>query len=180
MQKIDKVTVIGANGTMGQNIAAIFASFGNAEVYLVSRTKQKSILSKNKAYHSVRAESIVNKMIPVDFDELEECVNKSELIFEACKEDWDVKIDIHTKISDVLRKADKNDARKYICSGTSGLSITKLAELYPEKKRSNIVGMHFFNPPYNMTLCELVPTEYTDRSSFESLKEYATTILLHF
>ena len=107
MQKIDKVTVIGANGTMGQNIAAIFASFGNAEVYLVSRTKQKSILSKNKAYHSVRAESIVNKMIPVDFDELEECVNKSELIFEACKEDWDVKIDIHTKISDVLRKADK-------------------------------------------------------------------------
>jgi 3-hydroxyacyl-CoA dehydrogenase len=177
MQKIDKVTVIGANGTMGQNIAAIFASFGNAEVYLVSRTKQKSILSKNKAYHSVRAESIVNKMIPVDFDELEECVNKSELIFEACKEDWDVKIDIHTKISDVLRKADKNDARKYICSGTSGLSITKLAELYPEKKRSNIVGMHFFNPPYNMTLCELVPTEYTDRSSFESLKEYATTIL---
>ena len=37
MQKIDKVTVIGANGTMGQNIAAIFASFGNAEVYLVSR-----------------------------------------------------------------------------------------------------------------------------------------------
>ncbi len=177
MTSIHKVTVIGANGTMGKNIAAIFASFGNAEVYLVSRTKQKSILSKNQAYQSVRAESIIEKMIPADFDELEECINNSELIFEACKEDWDVKIDIHTKISDVLRRTNKDDANKYICSGTSGLSITKLAELYPEKNRSSIVGMHFFNPPYNMILCELVPTEYTDKRAFDSLKYYATTVL---
>lgn len=34
--KINTVTVLGANGAMGRNIAAIFASFGNAKVYLVA------------------------------------------------------------------------------------------------------------------------------------------------
>lgn len=31
---IKTVTVIGANGTMGCNVSAIFASFGNAKVYM--------------------------------------------------------------------------------------------------------------------------------------------------
>ena len=35
--EIRKVTVIGANGTMGYNAAAMFASFGNAKVFMVSR-----------------------------------------------------------------------------------------------------------------------------------------------
>ena len=35
--KIKTVTVLGANGTMGTNVSAIFASFGNAKVYMVSR-----------------------------------------------------------------------------------------------------------------------------------------------
>lgn len=35
MKSIGTVTIVGANGTMGRNIAAIFASFGNANVYLV-------------------------------------------------------------------------------------------------------------------------------------------------
>ena len=39
--KIKTVTVVGANGTMGANVSAIFASFGNATVYIVSRDKEK-------------------------------------------------------------------------------------------------------------------------------------------
>ena len=39
---IKTVTVIGANGTMGCNVSAIFASFGNAKVYMVSRDMEKS------------------------------------------------------------------------------------------------------------------------------------------
>ena len=39
---IKVVTIIGANGTMGANVSAIFASFGNARVYMVSRDKEKS------------------------------------------------------------------------------------------------------------------------------------------
>lgn len=173
--QINTVTVIGANGTMGRNVAAIFASFGNARVYLVSRSMEKSIAAKNKAYLSVRAESIKEKMIPTDYKHLEECVKNSDLIFEACAESWDVKMDVHKMIVNAINDGGK----KVFCSGTSGLSITKLAELYPEKYRHQFMGMHLFNPPYQMTLCEMIPTKYTKNESsvFELMKVYASTIL---
>lgn len=43
------VTVIGANGITGTNVSAIFASFGNAKVYMVSRDLEKSKTSGLKA-----------------------------------------------------------------------------------------------------------------------------------
>ena len=62
MKSISTVTIVGANGTMGRNIAAIFASFGNANVYLVSRSLEKSNKAKESAYQSVRAESVKCRM----------------------------------------------------------------------------------------------------------------------
>lgn len=173
--EIKRVTILGANGTMGRNIAAIFASFGGAEVYLVSRTMEKSIHAKEMAYTSVRAESVKEKMIPADYTALEECVCKSDLIFEACAEEWDIKVELHKKIAEVL--AEKCSVPKIICTGTSGLSITGLAEIYSEEHRKYFIGMHFFNPPYNMTLCELTPTKYTDRAIFTEIFHYGKTVL---
>ena len=98
MLDIRTVTIIGANGTMGRNIAAIFASFGNTTIYLVSRTLEKSIQAKGRAYQSVRAESVKDRMEPRDYSQLEECVEKSDLIFEACAEDWEIKQNIHQMI----------------------------------------------------------------------------------
>ena len=46
MLKIKTVTVVGANGTMGTNVSGIFASFGGATVYMVSRDKEKFIVGK--------------------------------------------------------------------------------------------------------------------------------------
>lgn len=70
-------------------------------------------------------------MIPADYDQLEECVAKSDLIFEACAENWSVKENTHRMISGVLKNLTIDSATsKVICSGTSGLSITSLAELY--------------------------------------------------
>ena len=37
MLDIQTVTVIGVTGTMGANIAGIFASFGDAKVYCIGR-----------------------------------------------------------------------------------------------------------------------------------------------
>lgn len=60
--QIYTVTILGAKGTIGRNIAAIFASFGSVQVYLISRTKEKSIKAKEKTYKSVRAESVKEKI----------------------------------------------------------------------------------------------------------------------
>ena len=167
---INTVTVLGANGTMGRNVAAIFASFGNAKVYMVSRNIEKSQNAIEKAYESVKAESIKAKMIAEDYDNLERCVCDSDLVFEACAEDLSIKTDIHSKVSKIVSKNMLKDI--VLCSGTSGLSITSLAELYDEPYRECFVGMHFFNPPYNMTLCELIPTNYTDKSVFGEIRRY--------
>lgn len=168
--QINTVTIVGANGTMGRNVAAIFASFGEAKVYLVSRTMEKSQVAIENAYKSVKAESVKLNMIAADYSMLKDCVEESDLIFEACAETWGVKEDVHGKIAAVLKQS--GDNTKVVCSGTSGLSITKLAELYHEEMRNRFIGMHFFNPPYNLTLCELIPTEYTDEDYVREVYEY--------
>ena len=160
------VTVVGANGTMGTNVSAIFASFGNAKVYMISRDIEKSEKAVIKAAKSVRAESIIKNLIPADYSMLSECVAKSDVVFESVSENIDVKLDITKKIASSLCE------HAIVCSGTSGLSITRLAECFPEKMRSHYFGVHMFNPPYNMTLCELIKTKYTQPDVLESLKKY--------
>lgn len=166
MREIKTVTVIGSNGTMGTNVSAIFASFGNAKVYMISRDIEKSKKAVEKACKSVRADSIRNNLFPADYSMIEKCVSESDLVFESTAENLDIKIDVTKKIAASL----SNDA--IACTGTSGLSITTLAECFPDSLRSHYFGIHFFNPPYNMTLCEVTPTKYTDLSIFDETKKY--------
>ncbi len=169
--QIKTVTVVGANGTMGSNISAIFASFGDAKVYMISRDIEKSRKAVLKAVKSVRAESVAKNLIAADYSMLSECVAESDLVFESAAENLDIKLDITGKIANALR------ADAVACSGTSGLSITTLAECFPEKLRGHYFGVHMFNPPYNMTLCELITTKYTDSNMLDQLKDYLKNVL---
>lgn len=169
--KINTVTVIGANGTMGQNISGIFASFGNAKVYMVARDIKKAEVAKTKAALSVKAASIANRLVAAEYSMLERCVAESDLIFEAVFED----IEIKKQVADMVAKSMKSDT--IACSGTSGLSITTLAEHYPENLRSRFFGVHMFNPPYSLNLCELTPTKYSNMELCNELGEYLQNIL---
>lgn len=170
--EINTVTVIGANGTMGCNVSAIFASFGKAKVYMVSRDILDAKKSAHRAAKSVRAGSIAKNLVPSDYSNLEKCISESDLVFESVTENFDIKSDITKRISKSLR----DDA--IVCSGTSGLSITKLSELFPESMRSRYMGVHMFNPPYNLNLCELIPTVYTDTNIIDEMKKYLSETLL--
>lgn len=169
--QIDCVTVIGANGTMGKNVSAIFASYGNAKVYMAARKYEDAKKAAETAYLSVKAQSVKANCIPVDYSRLEACIKESDLIFESTKEDFAVKREITKRIGEYMTE-------ESVCvSGTSGLSLTKLAEELSVNLKSRYMGMHMFNPPYQMTLCELISTKYTDRRKFEALREYAEGIL---
>lgn len=39
-----------------------------------------------------------------------------------------------------------------------------------QKKRGQYFGVHMFNPPSSMTLCEVTPTPYTNRRLLEECK----------
>lgn len=168
---INAVTVIGVTGTMGANIAGIFASFGDAKVYCVGRNIEKVKKTIPRIVKSVKADAIAKNLIPADFDMIEACVADSDLIFESSKEDIAVKTEIATRVG----KAMKDTAVSG--TGSSGLSITTIAECYPEKLRSRFFGIHMFNPPYTLQLCEFTPTKYSDLAVKEELKEYLASKL---
>lgn len=166
MLDIKTVTVVGANGTMGTNVSAIFASFGNAKVFMVSRDIEKSKAAAQRAGKTVKADSIVTHLVPADYSMLQDCVKESDLVFESAAENLDLKIDLHTRIGNSLRKG------AVACTGSSGLSIQRLAECYPDDMRSQFYGVHMFNPPYQLPLCELTASPYSDMGIYADLKEY--------
>lgn len=170
--EIKTVTVIGVTGTMGANIAGIFASFGKAKVYCVGRDIEKVKKTIPRIVKSVRADAIAKNLIPADFSMLEQCVAESDFIFESSKEDIKVK----SEIAKLVASSMKNDAVS--CTGSSGLSITTLAECYPDELRSRFFGVHMFNPPYSMSLCELISTKYSDMAVKEELKKYLAKKLI--
>ena len=168
---VKTVTVVGANGTMGTNVSAIFASFGNAKVYMVSRDIEKSKRSALKAGKTVKANSIIKNLIPADYSMLDDCVKQSNLVFESAAENLDLKISLHTRIGASLKVG------AVACTGSSGLSITQLAECYPKDVQSQFFGVHMFNPPYQLTLCELTASPYSNMMMYAELKEYLTNTL---
>jgi len=163
---IRTVTVIGATGTMGANVAGIFASFGNAKVFCVGRDINKVKKTIPRIVKSVKADAISHNLIPADFSMLEDCVRQSDLVFESSKEDLDVKSEIAKLVAKALQP------HAVSCTGSSGLSITTIAECYPENVRNHFFGVHFFNPPYSMPLCELTPTKYADKQMLSELNDY--------
>lgn len=169
---INTVTVIGVTGTMGANIAGIFASFGDAKVFCIGRDIEKVKKTIPRIVKSVKADSIAKNLIPADFSMLEDCVCQSDLIFESSKEDLNVKTEIATRVSHAMKP------NAISGTGSSGLSITTIAECYPEELRTRFFGIHMFNPPYTLPLCELTPTKYSDIELKEEIRDYLSNKLL--
>lgn len=163
---IKTVTVVGANGTMGTNVSAIFASFGGAKVYMVSRDIEKSKKAMQIACKTVKASSIISNLVPADYSMLDKCVAESDLVFESAAENLNIKIDLHTKIGQSLKRG------AIACTGSSGLSIARLAKCYSQTLRCQFFGVHMFNPPYQLPLCELTASPYSDMDIYNELKDY--------
>lgn len=171
MMNIQTVTVIGVTGTMGANVAGIFASFGDAKVYCVGRDIEKVKKTIPRIVKSVKADAITKNLVPMDFSSLETCVAESDFIFESSKEDIKVKTEIATRVGKALKDTAVS------ATGSSGLSITAIGECYPENLRGHFFGVHMFNPPYTLQLCELTPTKYSDMAMKVELEEYLRNVL---
>lgn len=169
---INTVTVIGANGTMGRNVAAIFASFGNTKVYMIARSLQDAKNAKKKAVNSVRAESIGKNLIPKTYEDLEECLGESDFVFESVAENIEVKRKVYAQLQPFLQP------HTVIGTGTSGLSINELSKCFNSTNRQRFLGTHMFNPPYNLSLCEVIPSKETDSNITREVKEYMSKVLL--
>lgn len=173
MMKIKKVAIFGGNGTVGSLMGGLIAGFGNAQVYLISRDKSK--LNEDlldRIYSSIKSDSIDKKIILCDYGEAKLILGQCDWIFESVSEDYDIKESVYQIINELAKK----DA--IITTGTSGLSINQLSNPFSDKRKKYFFGTHFFNPPYHMSLCEIVTTKYNDMGIINEFKEYLENSLL--
>lgn len=170
--KVKCITIIGANGTVGAQVAGLLAAFCEAEVYLISRTIEKSMAAVENAVKSVRADSIRPILIPKTYQDLEECVSHSDWVFESVAEDLAIKQDINKLIALARRPG------TIVSTGTSGISVETLASVFDEEARSLYFGTHFFNPPYSLPFLEFTKTKWSDRQIAEEFFAYLETTVL--
>jgi len=171
MLNIQTVSVIGANGTMGATVAGLIAAFGNAKVFLICRKKEAALKAVETAVGSVRADSIRKKLIPCTYEDFESCVGQSDWVFESVAEDTVVKSEIYQRI-ERCRKPEL-----IVTTGTSGFSINELGKNFNTAGQKRFFGTHFFNPPYVLTLCEVIRTGKTDPALFSDMQAYLEKVL---
>ncbi|HEY8887334.1 MAG TPA: 3-hydroxyacyl-CoA dehydrogenase family protein, partial [Gallionella sp.] len=176
---IRKVAVLGA-GVMGAQIAAHLVN-ANVETLLFDLPAPEGDPSGivNKALDGLkklepsplaspaRLAYITAANYGQHLDKLRDC----DLVIEAIAERIDWKADLYRKVAPYL------GAQTIFASNTSGLSINKLAEAFPENLRHRFCGIHFFNPPRYMHLVELIPCTGTEASLLDQLEAFLVSTL---
>jgi len=172
MRTIKTVTILGANGNVGSQCAGIIAGFGGAVVHMLARNIDKAAYGKKRAIGSIRSDAIAGQLVPGTYDhDLEDAVSRSDWVFEVVAEDLAIKRGILSLVDPFLQPG------TIVSSGTSGLSIARLAEALRPEARPFFMGTHFFNPPYKMLLCECIRGPKTDPELTDSFVSYLENVL---
>ena len=179
--KINKVGIVGS-GTMGSQIAALFANYGIPVLLLDVETE------KDGVYTSEIAEKAINRLkeikpSPIIDDTVLELIetgntkedmkmlNGVDWVIEAVSENIKVKKDVWQNISRHI------DDQTILSSNTSGILISSIMVSLPKHLTSRFMGTHFFNPPRYLKLLEVIPTEITDSKTIDLVTVFAENVL---
>jgi 3-hydroxybutyryl-CoA dehydrogenase len=172
---IKKLGIVGF-GQMGSGIAQVAAAAG----YPVIATDEKDeflkkglsriegllnkAIEKGKATEEDKKKTLGNITTTTDLGAFADC----DLVIEAIVENLDTKIQIYETLDRVCKPT------AIFASNTSSLSITDMATV--TSRRSQFVGMHFFNPVPVMKLVEVVRTIMTDDQTFNTAVAFAESV----
>lgn len=175
MTEIKHIAIAGA-GTMGYSMAQAFARFGyDVKLYDLfpnALEKAKHLIDINQASEvesgNLTEEESVTLKKHISFVENLEDLADTDFLVEAILEKLDVKHAFYRQLSRIVAP----DA--ILCSNTSGLSITKIAEAvtYPER----FAGMHWMNPPHIIPLIEIICGEQTSPETAETVRQMAVNL----
>jgi 3-hydroxyacyl-CoA dehydrogenase len=176
---VRRVAVLGA-GVMGAQIAAHCA---NAQVPVIlfdlpakegpkNGVVQKAIgnLTKLKPAPLV-APKVAQYIQAANYEEHLHLLQQCDLVIEAIAERMDWKHDLYKKVAPHIA------AHAIFATNTSGLSISTLSEGFDDDLKSRFCGVHFFNPPRYMHLCELIPLTTTRPEILDNLETFLTSTL---
>jgi 3-hydroxyacyl-CoA dehydrogenase len=176
---VRKAAVLGA-GVMGAQIAAHLVNANVSAVLYELPAKDgdpngnvlKAIENLKKLEPGPLASAArANLIQPANYGQHLEQLRECDLVIEAISERMDWKADLYQKVAPHLAE------HAIFASNTSGLSINKLAQAFPEGQRRRFCGVHFFNPPRYMHLVELIATANTDPGLLDDLEKFLVTTL---
>ena len=156
MVNIQRVVILGANGTMGAGSAEVFAA-GGCDVVLLARSTEKAREGLVGAQNMAKSVRIGDRMSVGTYEgDFDEAVGKADLIFEALAEDLEIKKAFFARVDRLRRPS------SIVATVSSGLSITQMAKPCSESFRRNFLGIHLFNPPNVIVGTEVIPHAETD------------------
>ncbi len=176
---IRRVAVLGA-GVMGAQIAAHLVN-ANVETLLYELPAKEGDPNGNvnKALDGLKklepsplaSPARLTCIQPANYEQHLGKLRDCDLVIEAIAERMDWKSDLYCKVAPFVNE------RAIFATNTSGLSINRLAEAFPEALRHRFCGIHFFNPPRYMHLVELIPCAGTEALLLDHLEEFLVSTL---
>lgn len=191
---IRRATVIGA-GTMGAGIAAHLANAG-ISVYLLDiipteltqREKSRGLDLNNPTVRNRLASEglgrvklnpktgfytskLIERVAIGNLEDNFEWVGISDWVIEAVVEDLGIKQALMKRIDEIRQPG------SIITTNTSGLPIMDIAEGSSDDFARHFLGTHFFNPPRNMKLLEVIPGPKTDPRVLEFMIRFCEEAL---
>ena len=175
--KIQTVGVVGG-GTMGAGIIQTLSSFGFPVFFkdinepLVKKCLDQvsriytSALKKGKVTEKEVEKGLALIQGRPDYDSFDQV----DLVIEAVPEELNIKKRVFVDLSDILKP------EAIFASNTSALSITHLASFTKIKRRSHVIGMHWFNPAHVMRLVEVIPGLETSDEVVGCLLEFCSKL----
>jgi 3-hydroxyacyl-CoA dehydrogenase len=176
MKAIERVAVLGA-GVMGSGIAAHLANAGMQVLLLdvvpgdappgdraarsrLAAAGVEAALRHHAFYLPAFARNVEVGNLEDDLPRLRAC----DWVVEAVLEDLGVKQRLYTdKVLPHLAEG------AILSSNTSGLAVEALASVLPPEVRRRFLVVHFFNPPRQMRLVEVVPCKRTSPAVLEGM-----------
>lgn len=175
--KIQTVGVVGG-GTMGAGIIQTLSSFGFPVFFKdINETLVKKCLDQvSRIYTSalkkgkVTQEEVEKGLALIQGGTYYNDFKQVDLVVEAVPEELNIKKSIFVDLDGILKP------EAILASNTSALSITQLASFTNIKRRSYVIGMHWFNPAHVMKLVEVIPGLETSDEVVGCLLEFCSKL----
>jgi 3-hydroxyacyl-CoA dehydrogenase len=175
--KISKAAVIGA-GVMGSGIAAHLANAGLSVVLLDvpeeaprRNRRAEDAVQRQLATGGFMHPSCAARIMPGNIEDDLGLLADADWIVEAVAERLDIKRQLFSQLEAVRKDG------SVISSNTSTLPLAAMIEGQPPRFGRDFLVTHFFNPPRQMRLLELVAGPLTSPEAVETIDHLADVVL---
>lgn len=169
---IYKVGVVGG-GIMGRGIAQLCAYSGGLPVVVKEVSKEMAEKSHSKIQATLtklaekgKSKAEIAKNLITVTDKWEDFAD-ADLLIEAVVENMSEKQNVFAEAALHL------PSHALMASNTSALPLGKMMEKVTPELHGKFAGLHFFNPPHQLKLVELIRSEKTSEETLVDLEDFS-------